>query len=386
MHLRNRRTAGIWGVKGAAEQSDGFVVVGDGSECSDCCQICSPLLFMRFGISSNLIDSTDPFLFPLLLWAILQLLLMLPTLSPLRFGALLHASGGSMMARRSAQSVLPASFAASASALSVAASTSNAMVAAASSAFLLPSRSAHFPRTVRGVGPAPRVASFWKQPWLRRRLASDRARVWNKTHPTAVLNKPVETTTEEAAVLPCVDLLTAQQTGTVTLSPSIFNVPLRRDIVWQCVRWQRACRRAGTHKTKDRSEVHGSGKKVRPQKGGGTARMADPHAPHHKGGGWAFPKRPSDYSYDLPREAIVFGKRVALSSKAAEGNLYIVDGASLPSHLPADFDKVMEKHRWGSFLMVHLEGELDPNLALACRKKPKYCFLSEKEFNVYDVS
>ena len=138
----------------------------------------------------------------------------------------------------------------------------------------------------------------------------------------------------------------------------MFNSPLRRDVVWEVVKWQRACRRSGNHKQKDRSEVFGSGKKARPQKGSGRARMGDPHAPHHKGGGHAFPKRPSNYSYVLPPQTIAMGKRVALSAKAAEGNLFVVDAPTLPSHKPDEFMRAMLKHKWGSFLMVHLEGEV----------------------------
>jgi hypothetical protein len=108
------------------------------------------------------------------------------------------------------------------------------------------------------------------------------------------------------------------------------------------------------------------------------------HAPHHHGGGRAFPKRPSNYSYALPKHTIAAAKRVALSAKAAEGNLFVVDSSSLSSASEEAFAAAMHASRWGSFLLVHLEGELDPNLALAARRNPNYMFLTDREFNVYD--
>lgn len=173
--------------------------------------------------------------------------------------------------------------------------------------------------------------------------------------------------------------------SSVELNPSVFGVPLRRDIVWEVVRWQRACRRSGHHKNKNRSEVFGSGKKARPQKGTGRARMGDPHAPHHSGGGHTWARRQSDYSYALPQHIINLGKRVALSAKAAEGNLFVIDEPTLSSASKTFFARATEANGFSNFLMIHLKGELDPNLALASRKYPNYEFLSDAEINVYDI-
>ena len=173
--------------------------------------------------------------------------------------------------------------------------------------------------------------------------------------------------------------------GTVSLNPAVFSVPLRRDVIWQVVRWQRACRRSGHHKNKDRSEVFGSGKKARPQKGTGRARMGDPHAPHHVGGGHVWARRQSDYSYKLPQHIINLGKRVALSAKAAEGNLFIIDQPILNAAKRTVFEETMVANGWATYLMVHLHGELDPNLALASQKFTKYDYLSDRQVNVYDI-
>jgi large subunit ribosomal protein L4 len=169
------------------------------------------------------------------------------------------------------------------------------------------------------------------------------------------------------------------------VSANLLLAPLRRDIIWEVTRWQRACRRQGTHKTKDRSEVFGSGKKARPQKGSGQARMGDPHSPHHIGGGQAFARRTSNYSYALPQHIINMGKRIALSAKYAEGNLYVIDAPTMSSASTQDFLHAMAANRWATFTCIHLDGELDPNLALACRANDHYQFLSDAEVNVFDV-
>lgn len=172
---------------------------------------------------------------------------------------------------------------------------------------------------------------------------------------------------------------------TVSLSSRIFCHPLRLDAIARVIHWQRACRRAGTHKSKGRSEVRGSGKKIRAQKGSGSARIADPHAPHHVGGGSAFPVRPRDYSYLLPLHTIHLAKRAALSAKFKEGNLHIIDAPSLVRASPDKFLRSMHQFGWGSFLLVHLDGELDPNFAVAARVFPTFHFLPESQLNVYDI-
>lgn len=244
---------------------------------------------------------------------------------------------------------------------------------------------AHNPRTLCGVGPAPRTVAFWRRPWLRRRLAQVRAKHWPQTHPTKPLAGEVVQATQPTIELPTRSLQSSTPTGSVHLSPSIFSVPLRRDVVWDVVRWQRACRRTGHHKNKNRSEVFGSGKKFRPQKGTGRARMGDPHAPHHVGGGNTWARRQSDYSYKLPQHIINMGKRVALSAKVAEGNLFVIDQPTLDGSKSYDFRSAMQANGWGTFTLIHLHGELDANLALASRKFDEYDFLSDRQLNVLDI-
>lgn len=86
-----------------------------------------------------------------------------------------------------------------------------------------------------------------------------------------------------------------------------------------------ACRRRGTASSKRIGEVRGSGKKMRPQKGGGTARAGHKRPPHWRGGARAHGPKPRDWSYKLNKKERQLGLCVALSAKAAEGNLHVVD-------------------------------------------------------------
>ena len=105
----------------------------------------------------------------------------------------------------------------------------------------------------------------------------------------------------------------------------VFGAPDRVDILHRVVRWQLACRRAGTNKTKTRSEVSGSTRKPWKQKGSGRARVGDIRAPQWRGGYRVHGPVLRDFSYSLPKKVRAMGLRVALSTKLREGKLAVVD-------------------------------------------------------------
>lgn len=111
----------------------------------------------------------------------------------------------------------------------------------------------------------------------------------------------------------------------VTLDGSVFGAPTRVDILQRVVRWQLACRRAGTNKTKTRTEVSGSTRKPWKQKGSGRARVGDIRAPQWRGGYRVHGPKLRDFSYSLPKKVRAMGLRVALSTKLREGKLAVVD-------------------------------------------------------------
>ncbi|KAG8806482.1 54S ribosomal protein, mitochondrial [Serendipita sp. 399] len=117
----------------------------------------------------------------------------------------------------------------------------------------------------------------------------------------------------------------------VHLDPSIFNHPIRQDILHACVTWYRDGLRRGTASTKTRYEVNYSGRKIRPQKGTGRARLGDRGSPMLRGGGRAFGPKPRDFSTELPRKIRQMGLRVALSSKLRDRRLIVVPSVDWPN-------------------------------------------------------
>lgn len=117
--------------------------------------------------------------------------------------------------------------------------------------------------------------------------------------------------------------------GDVEVKDEVFNVKVKKHVLWEVVKWQLASRRQGTHSTKTRGEVSYSGRKLLPQKGTGHARHGDRGANLLVGGGVAHGPKPRDYSYTLPKKVRKLGLRMALSDKAQGENLLIIDSIEL---------------------------------------------------------
>jgi len=117
---------------------------------------------------------------------------------------------------------------------------------------------------------------------------------------------------------------------TVALDSTVFAQPLRRDILFLCVNHARDALRQGSASTKTRGEVAGSGRKIRPQKGTGRARLGDGQSPMLRGGGVAFGPKPRDFATDLPRKVRMLGMRIALSSRLREGALGVTSSLDWP--------------------------------------------------------
>lgn len=122
---------------------------------------------------------------------------------------------------------------------------------------------------------------------------------------------------------------TAQAAGSVELADSVFGLEPRGDILQRVVEWQRAKARAGTHKTKDRSEVSGTGKKPFKQKGSGNARQGTLRGPHQEGGGRAHGPVVRSHAYSLPKKIRALGLKHALSAKQKDGKLFVIAEAKV---------------------------------------------------------
>ena len=116
---------------------------------------------------------------------------------------------------------------------------------------------------------------------------------------------------------------------TADLDPTVFDIEPNDHIIWLDVKRIQAHQRQGTNKTKERSEVRGSGRKLYRQKGTGNARVGDAQSPIRRGGGRAHGARPRDYTHDLNKKEKRLARRSALSYKAANDNVRVVEDFSL---------------------------------------------------------
>jgi len=187
--------------------------------------------------------------------------------------------------------------------------------------------------------------------------------------------------------MPVVDVinLEGQTVGQVELSDAVFAAEVNPHTLHEAVRWQQAGERAGTHKTKVRSEVRGSGKKLWRQKGTGRARVGSVRSPIWRHGGTVHGPQPRDYSYRLPRKVLLGALRSALSAKLAADKMTVVDGWPLQSHKTKAFRQTMAKLDKGSRHTLVVEPRGNRNLELAGRNLANFAMVEPHELRPYDL-
>jgi large subunit ribosomal protein L4 len=170
------------------------------------------------------------------------------------------------------------------------------------------------------------------------------------------------------------------------LREDIFGVEVKKHVLWEVVKWQLASRRQGTHSTKTRGEVAYSGRKILPQKGTGNARHGDRGAPIFVGGGVAHGPKPRDYYYPLPKKVRKLALKMALSSKAQEKAISLVD--QIPIGDVPKTKKAVEFLRnqglEGKKVLVILP-EKDEVIYKSFRNLPYAKVLPVEGLNVYDI-
>ena len=140
--------------------------------------------------------------------------------------------------------------------------------------------------------------------------------------------------------------------GDVELAEDVFGLEPRSDILHRVVRWQRNKAQAGTHKVKTRSEVKYSTKKIYRQKGTGGARHGARSAPIFRGGGIYKGPTPRSHAHDLPKKVRKLGLKHALSSKAATGNLVVIDSAAMDEIKTNLLAKQVKELGWKRALII----------------------------------
>src|SRR5229473_1890083 len=137
--------------------------------------------------------------------------------------------------------------------------------------------------------------------------------------------------------------LEGKKVGEVALADAVFAAKINPHLLHETVRWYLASQRAGTHKTKGRGEVSGSGRKLWRQKGTGRARVGSIRSSIWRKGGTVHGPQPRSYAYRLPRKMLLGALRSALSAKLADQKLIVVDTWQLDSHKTKAFRQVLDR-------------------------------------------
>jgi large subunit ribosomal protein L4 len=181
-----------------------------------------------------------------------------------------------------------------------------------------------------------------------------------------------------------VKTLDGAEAGSVTLSDEIFGLEPRQDILHRMVVWQLARRQAGTHQTLSRSEVNRTKRKMYKQKGTGGARHGAASAPQFRGGAKAFAPVQHSHAIDLPKKVRALALKHALSSKAKDQQIVILDDATLSEPKT----KLLKERLAGlglSNALVVSGAEVDANFGLASRNVGHFDVLPVQGINVYDI-
>jgi large subunit ribosomal protein L4 len=182
-----------------------------------------------------------------------------------------------------------------------------------------------------------------------------------------------------------IDLMNVEgkKVGNIELADAVFATPVKEHLLWEVVKAQRAARRAGTHATKTREFVRGGGKKPYKQKGTGSARQGSSRAPNFVGGGKVFGPHPRDYSYTVPKKVRRAALASALSLRASEKKLVILDKLSFDAPKTKQLVGILKALGVPSAVVV--DGKENVHLSKSVRNLPKSKFLAPEGLNVYDI-
>jgi len=170
----------------------------------------------------------------------------------------------------------------------------------------------------------------------------------------------------------------------IELPDEVFGAEVKESLLWEQVKAQRASKRRGTHSTKTRDEVSGSGAKPFKQKGTGRARQGSTRSPNQVGGGTVFGPHPRDYAYRLPRSARRAALRSALSQRASESEILILDAFEQDAPRTKELASFLAALGKAKALVVGVEQDKGA-LGLSMRNLPKSDYIEARGLNVYDI-
>lgn len=171
----------------------------------------------------------------------------------------------------------------------------------------------------------------------------------------------------------------------IELSDDIFGIEPNEHVMWLSVRQIQAHNRQGTHKSKERNEIARSGKKAFRQKGTGGARRGDMRSPLLKGGGRVFGPKPHPYTLKLNKKVKDLAKKSALSFKAKQGNIIVLEPFQMAAPKTKDFISVLSNLNIADAKSLVLFGEQNNNVELSARNIPNVYLTDARLLNTYDV-
>jgi len=174
-----------------------------------------------------------------------------------------------------------------------------------------------------------------------------------------------------------------QKVGALELADDVFGAKVKEYLLWELVKAQMAARRAGTHSTKTRADVHGGGKKPYKQKGTGSARQGSTRAPNHVGGGKVFGPHPRSYAYTVPKKVRRAALISALSLRAQEKKVVVVDKLSFEGPKTKKLAAILKALGVPSALVV--DDVKNTAVSKSVRNLPDAKFLAPAGLNVYDI-
>ena len=178
--------------------------------------------------------------------------------------------------------------------------------------------------------------------------------------------------------------LDGKESGSVTVSDAIFGLEPRADIIHRCVIWQLAKRRAGTHAVQNRADVHRTGKKMYRQKGTGGARHGSARVNLFRGGGRSFGPHPRSHEVGLPKKMRTLALRHALSAKAKDDGIVVIDALDLKDAKTKALRGQFEKLGLSNALIID-GAEVKESVRTAARNIPNIDVLPIAGINVYDI-
>jgi large subunit ribosomal protein L4 len=179
--------------------------------------------------------------------------------------------------------------------------------------------------------------------------------------------------------------LEGKKVGTIDLADDVFGVKVNAHLLHEAVRHHLAGKHAGTHKTKDKSEVSGSGRKLWKQKGTGRARVGSIRSPLWRHGGTVHGPTPRSYFYALPKKMIIGALRSALSSKVAEQKITIVEAWELDTHKTKPFRQALAKLDKDTPSILLVDNSSNVNLERASRNIDGLTLVPTNGLEAYDL-